>query len=367
MSSSARAVGCDRDRPRSGTAARSPDPCPERRRHRSRSPRPARRCRCRGSPHRRRSAAPVAVVISAATSGLWIASRMLPSPRIARYSGSARPAWRMNQTGRCACGSPRQAARNAAHAAAFNISTAGARRDIVRDVHAPNAALARPPSTIRDGSIALIPMTPACRPTSARSTGPSVPEPNKPSSRRSVLAMEAACRRAHVEQQRIGAGRHRRHDDDEVEADAGDEVGVRRGVRATVDVALAVDHDRSEEARDRRRRLDGGADVGLRRTRRGRTRLVRRRSAGARRSTAARPASECDGAGACGHPSRSWARGLRAPARPARLPGRNRHGAMRSRASSIGASGSGIRAGDLRLHARRLQALHPLQERRALG
>ena len=48
-------------------------------------------------------------------------------------------------------------------------------------------------------------------------------------------------------------------------------------------------------------------------------------------------------------------------------PGRNRHGATRSRASNIGASGSGIRAGDLRLHARRLQPLHPLQQRRALG
>ena len=38
-------------------------------------------------------------VISAATSGRLMASRIEPSPRTARYSGSDRPAWRMNHTG----------------------------------------------------------------------------------------------------------------------------------------------------------------------------------------------------------------------------------------------------------------------------
>jgi len=33
--------------------------------------------------------------------------------RTARYSGSDRPAWRMNHTGVCGTGSPRQARRNA--------------------------------------------------------------------------------------------------------------------------------------------------------------------------------------------------------------------------------------------------------------
>jgi hypothetical protein len=41
-----------------------------------------------------------------------MASRMLPSPRMARYSGSERPAWRMNQTGVRDVGRLRQAARN---------------------------------------------------------------------------------------------------------------------------------------------------------------------------------------------------------------------------------------------------------------
>src|SRR3954447_25590878 len=55
--------------------------------------------------------------ISAARSGWRIASRMLPSPRSARYSGSARPAWRMNHTGTRSCTSPRHAARNGGAAA----------------------------------------------------------------------------------------------------------------------------------------------------------------------------------------------------------------------------------------------------------
>ena len=40
-----------------------------------------------------------------------MASRMLPEPRMARYSGSDRPAWRMNQTGVWSWGSARQADR----------------------------------------------------------------------------------------------------------------------------------------------------------------------------------------------------------------------------------------------------------------
>src|SRR3546814_11299219 len=48
-------------------------------------------------------------VISADRSGSWIASRMLPSPRTARYSGSDRPAWRMNHTGTREAGRPRAA------------------------------------------------------------------------------------------------------------------------------------------------------------------------------------------------------------------------------------------------------------------
>src|SRR3954466_4773387 len=57
-------------------------------------------------------------VISAASSGLAMASRMVPSPRMARYSGSDRPAWRMNHTGGYGVGSPRHAARNGASAGA---------------------------------------------------------------------------------------------------------------------------------------------------------------------------------------------------------------------------------------------------------
>ena len=38
-------------------------------------------------------------VMSAARRGCLIASRMLPEPRIARYSGRLLPAWRMNHTG----------------------------------------------------------------------------------------------------------------------------------------------------------------------------------------------------------------------------------------------------------------------------
>ncbi len=41
-----------------------------------------------------------------------MARRMVPVPRIVRYSGSDRPAWRMNHTGIRSVASPRQARRN---------------------------------------------------------------------------------------------------------------------------------------------------------------------------------------------------------------------------------------------------------------
>ena len=50
----------------------------------------------------------------AASSGWAMASRMLPGPRAARYSGRDRPAWRMNQTGTCPTSRPRQARMNGA-------------------------------------------------------------------------------------------------------------------------------------------------------------------------------------------------------------------------------------------------------------
>ena len=63
-----------------------------------------------------------------ARSGCRMASRMLPSPRTARYSGSERPAWRMNHTGVCVVGRLRQAARKAASAGAVIGAHARGRR-----------------------------------------------------------------------------------------------------------------------------------------------------------------------------------------------------------------------------------------------
>ena len=51
-------------------------------------------------------------VMSAARRGCLIASKMLPSPRIARYSGKLLPAWRMNHTGVWVVRLPEAAARN---------------------------------------------------------------------------------------------------------------------------------------------------------------------------------------------------------------------------------------------------------------
>ena len=56
-------------------------------------------------------------VSSATSGGSRRASRMLTEPFAARYSGSERPAWRMNHTGGLGARSPRQAARYGASAA----------------------------------------------------------------------------------------------------------------------------------------------------------------------------------------------------------------------------------------------------------
>jgi hypothetical protein len=48
---------------------------------------------------------------------------MLSEPRVRRYSGRDRPAWRMNQTGVWLEGSPRQAARNGLLDAGFTHLT----------------------------------------------------------------------------------------------------------------------------------------------------------------------------------------------------------------------------------------------------
>src|SRR4051812_14301367 len=63
-----------------------------------------------------------------------MASRMLPSPRSARYSGNERPAWRMNQTGTRSCGSPRQAARNGERAIACNVAVGCQARAMRRSI-----------------------------------------------------------------------------------------------------------------------------------------------------------------------------------------------------------------------------------------
>ena len=52
-------------------------------------------------------------VISVTMSAFMQDSSMLVPSRRARYSGSERPAWRMNHTGVCGTGSPRTALRNA--------------------------------------------------------------------------------------------------------------------------------------------------------------------------------------------------------------------------------------------------------------
>ena len=52
-------------------------------------------------------------VISTTRSGSMHDSSMPTPSRTARYSGSDRPAWRMNQTGVCGTGSPRAARRKA--------------------------------------------------------------------------------------------------------------------------------------------------------------------------------------------------------------------------------------------------------------
>ena len=53
-----------------------------------------------------------------------MASRMLPSPRSARYSGRLRPAWRMNQTGVCVVARPRAASRKGTAVTGGTLPTA---------------------------------------------------------------------------------------------------------------------------------------------------------------------------------------------------------------------------------------------------
>ena len=64
-------------------------------------------------------------VISQISSGVRQAASMLVSARRARYSGSERPAWRMNHTGTCAGRRPRAAARNGASDSSRRAGTIG--------------------------------------------------------------------------------------------------------------------------------------------------------------------------------------------------------------------------------------------------
>ena len=219
--------------------------------------------------------------------------------------------------------------------------------------------------TMRFGSIALIPMTCVSTDVGSKHRIFSA-RPERAQLPMQRAAVQPASRRTQVEHDRFGAGRHRRDDDDEVEADVRDEVGVRGGVRAAVDVSLTVDHDRSEEARDRGRRLDRGSDVGLRRgvaaehdpravaqPQRGDPQRLRRASA------------PC-GAGASDRPSPLSGRDLRARAR--RAPCRDETATARRGRGPRASEPRGTASAHPRAaHARRLDPLHPLQERGALG
>ena len=92
-------------------------------------------------------------VISVTRSGRAQASSMAMPSRTFRYSGSDRPAWRMNQTGVCGTGSPRQARRKAelcsASAGTAGVLSTGRRGGVTRrDQHhaAPAPARPRPPA-----------------------------------------------------------------------------------------------------------------------------------------------------------------------------------------------------------------------------
>ncbi len=106
----ARAGAVGPGRPPSGTGRATTGPRPAPRRPRSRPHGPAPRCRRTGSPRPRRSGGRVAGSARPPVGDRAMAARMLPAPRAARYSGSDRPAWRMNHTGVRDTGCPRQAA-----------------------------------------------------------------------------------------------------------------------------------------------------------------------------------------------------------------------------------------------------------------
>ncbi len=80
-----------------------------------------------------------------ARSGMRMASRMLPSPLISRYSGRDRPAWRMNHTGTVGPGSPRQARRKGASCG--GATDGGYRWQRARARPEPGPTVARPGPT----------------------------------------------------------------------------------------------------------------------------------------------------------------------------------------------------------------------------
>jgi hypothetical protein len=86
------------------------------------------------------------IVISVIMSGRRQASSISVPSRSARYSGSARPAWRMNHTGVCGTASRRQARRKALSCAGpgvgAGVTAAGA---------GASAGIGEKPATARDG------------------------------------------------------------------------------------------------------------------------------------------------------------------------------------------------------------------------
>ncbi len=101
-------------------------------------------------------------VISTTSSGVAQASSIAVPSRSLRYSGSARPAWRMNHTGVCGTGCLRQArtkaesavaARAAAASGLASAGAAGVRGGRVSDIveQGPTRACGRPGAPWREG------------------------------------------------------------------------------------------------------------------------------------------------------------------------------------------------------------------------
>ena len=155
--------------------------------------------------------------------------------------------------------------------------------------------------------------------------------------------MERAGARPHRAADGAACRRHRTRDDDDVETQVGDEVGVGRRVDAAVDVGLAAVLDRGEEARDGRRCLDGGGEVGVVDV------------AAEHHTLAVGQADGADPRRAVGPRVRSWVRRMRSPMKSVGTrPGGQQagHGLERPRgcraargcaAPSSGAAGIGIR------------------------